>query len=171
MLDEAEGGIDRSLLFESDLERLLFSEEVDICNFKPTGLFPNCSMGCPIVPMGVAMDNFGAASRDARLNLGISFCSASEPTGRWLGDGGIARPSLRPGPPRPRPPGCGGLNRGTGEAMLGMFELINVFIFDRPAAASVLSRGYQFLKLPSSIQSNREYYIVLHYCGECSRFV
>jgi len=42
-------------------------------------------------------------------------------TGRALGEGGIARPSLgvRGDPPAFLPPGMGGLNNGAGDAMLG----------------------------------------------------
>lgn len=88
-------------------------------NLGLEGRPPGCSMGCPCEPMGVANDSFGAPPLEARENLGISAgCSASGPTGLWLGEGGIARPSFNPGPPRPFPPGCGGRSRGTGEDML-----------------------------------------------------
>ncbi len=80
------------------------------------GLPPGCSMGCPWEPMGVANETFGAPPLDANENLGISAgCAASGPTGLAFGEGGMARPSFIPGPPRPFPPGCGGRRRGTGD--------------------------------------------------------
>lgn len=79
MLEEAEGGIERSLwLSERDL--LLLSEDIDMVSLGLDGRPP--STGWPCEPMGVAMDNFGAFALAARLKRGISpGFSASGPTG------------------------------------------------------------------------------------------
>ena len=91
-----------------------------------------CSGGCvcslklgPIsgtdvwLPMGVAMESFGAVGLP-RLMCGISRgCSPSPVTGRALGDGGI--PSVSLGVLVPlwlRPPGTGVRRRGTGDAIV-----------------------------------------------------
>jgi hypothetical protein len=103
VLEDAEGGIERSLwLSERDL--LLLSEDMDMVSLGLDGRPP--SIGGPCEPIGVAIDNFGAPAFAARLKRGMSpGFSASGPTGLWFGEGGMARPNLRPPAPLPRPPG------------------------------------------------------------------
>lgn len=80
VLEDADGGMERSLWL-SDRDLLLLSDDMDMVSLGLAGRPP--SSGGPCVPIGVAIDSFGAPGLDARLNLGISLgCSASGPTGR-----------------------------------------------------------------------------------------
>lgn len=92
--------------FELDAE-----SPVPICSGgKPRGpCLP--SWGALLEPMGVTTLSFGGWGRDCPF--------ASFVTGRWLGEGGMERPS-EGGPRRPgRAPGMGGRRRGAGADMSG----------------------------------------------------
>ena len=87
----------------------------------PTGngrLVPEASCGVEWLPRGVARRNCGGAGRPdgGACKGGTPGAVALLPTGRWLGEGGMARPSCGVrAPPRRLAPGTGGRRRGAGD--------------------------------------------------------
>lgn len=97
-----------------------------IFNAGPLLLLCAFSDGVRLVPMGVAKLSFGgpclpgmAKAKGGNLEDGCGICGgAGLSTGLWLGEAGIASPSLGSfWPDCARPPGTGGRRSGTEDAM------------------------------------------------------